>query len=572
MLPALLSLCSITLLCGWSVPLCQRWLAAEPPALRWPISFGLSVGGATLLFAVLGFSGLSTALVWVVLLLLAGGGLLLGVRPQLAPATPFTQWLRQVRSARPAALAQLVLLLAGAAALGHATYYPFIGDDEISRYGYFARIIFRGGYIGPAERGYPLLMPLAYAVPLFASGQLVEQLAKLIPLAFGVMTVAATGALARHWFGVRAGWYAAVMLAVTPPFLAWATVGYVDIPAALYIVLAAYAGDRWLKTASPGWALLAGVLAGLALWAKQAGFVAFSGLAVCGWLLLMRVPRKALAGGSRLLLAAFFCGGWWYLRNALYDGWLHAVPDAGLFHILQAPRQHLQLLLFAGNYADFGYLAAAIYLAGCAWAVTQLRQPAVRWCLLWCGPYTLLWWWQYSYDVRLLLTVLPFYALLAGAALAAARSRFFPDANSFWQVAAALLLLIACVWQARLGGALQWLRNPSATYAQRLEHAKGDMYPVVQFIEQKIGPREVVCSTDVRLRYYLLDFDIRFGYPALEQMAECDYFVWGSWAEAVYETLGIATNPQRMLNDPQQFVQEYRGPEEKITVYKTLHP
>lgn len=572
MLPALLSLCSITLLCGWSVPLCQRWLAAEPPALRWPISFGLSVGGATLLFAVLGFSGLSTALVWVVLLLLAGGGLLLGVRPQLAPATPFTQWLRQVRSARPAALAQLVLLLAGAAALGHATYYPFIGDDEISRYGYLARIIFRGGYIGPAERGYPLLMPLAYAVPLFASGQLVEQLAKLIPLAFGVMTVAATGALARHWFGVRAGWYAAVMLAVTPPFLAWATVGYVDIPAALYIVLAAYAGDRWLKTASPGWALLAGVLAGLALWAKQAGLVAFSGLAVCGWLMLMRVPRKALAGGSRLLLAAFFCGGWWYLRNALYDGWLHAVPDAGLFHILQAPRQHLQLLPFAGNYADFGYLAAAIYLAGCAWAVTQLRQPAVRWCLLWCGPYTLLWWWQYSYDVRLLLTVLPFYALLAGAALAAARSRFFSDANSFWQVAAALLLLIACVWQARLGGALQWLRNPSATYAQRLEHAKGDMYPVVQFIEQQVGPREVVCSTDVRLRYYLLDFDIRFGYPALEQMAECDYFVWGSWAEAVYETLGIATNPQRMLDDPQQFVQEYRGPEEKITIYKMLHP
>lgn len=572
MLPALLSLCSITLLCGWSVPLCQRWLAAEPPALRWPISFGLSVGGATLLFAVLGFSGLSTALVWVVLLLLAGGGLLLGVRPQLAPATPFTQWLRQVRSARPAALAQLVLLLAGAAALGHATYYPFIGDDEISRYGYLARIIFRGGYIGPAERGYPLLMPLAYAVPLFASGQLVEQLAKLIPLAFGVMTVAATGALARHWFGVRAGWYAAVMLAVTPQFLQWATVGYVDIPAALYIVLAAYAGDRWLKTASPGWALLAGVLAGLALWAKQAGFVAFSGLAVCGWLLLMRVPRKALAGGSRLLLAAFFCGGWWYLRNALYDGWLHAVPDAGLFHTLQAPRQLLQMLPFAGNYADFGYLAAAIYLAGCAWAVTQLRQPAVRWCLLWCGPYTLLWWWQYSYDVRLLLTVLPFYALLAGAALAAARSRFFPDANSFWQVAAALLLLIACVWQARLGGALQWLRNPSATYAQRLEHAKGDMYPVVQFIEQQVGPREVVCSTDVRLRYYLLDFDIRFGYPALEQMAECDYIVWGSWAEAVYETLGIATNPQRMLNDPQQFVQEYRGPEEKITVYKMLHP
>ena len=165
MLPALLSLCSITLLCGWSVPLCQRWLAAEPPALRWPISFCLSVGGATLLFAARGFSGLSTALVWVVLVLLAGGGLLLGEWPQLAPAAYLTQWLRQLRSARPVALAQFVLLLAGAAALGHATYYPFIGDYELSRYGYLARVLFRSGFIGPAERGYPLLMPLAYAVP-----------------------------------------------------------------------------------------------------------------------------------------------------------------------------------------------------------------------------------------------------------------------------------------------------------------------------------------------------------------------------------------------------------------------
>ena len=572
MLSALLSLGSIMLLCGWSVPLCQRWLAAEPPALRWPFSFGLSVGGATLLLAVLGFNGLTRALVWVVLLVLAGGGLLLGERPQLAPAAQLTQWLREWRSARPAALAQFVLLLAGAVALGHATYYPFIGDDEISRYGYLARVIFRGGYIGPDERGYPLLMPLAYAVPFFASGQLVEQVAKLIPLAFGALTVCATGGLARHWFGVRAGWYAAVLLAVTPPFLAWATVGYVDIPAALYIVLAAYAGDRWLKTASPGWALLAGAVAGLALWAKQAGFVAFSGLAVCGWLLLMRGPRKALAGGSLLLFAAFCCGGWWYFRNALYDGWLNAVPDAGLFHVMQAPRQLLQLVPFAGNYADFGYLAAAVYLAGCAWAVTQLRQPAVRWCLLWCGPYTLLWWWQYSYDARLLLTVLPFFAILAGAALAAVRSRFYLRANSFWQMAAALLFLIACVWQARLGGALEWLRNPAATYAQRLERAKGDMYPVVQFIEQKIGPREVVCSMDVRLRSYLLDFDIRNGYPALEQMKGCDHLVVGSWAENVYKTLGIATSPLSELDNAQQFVQEYRGPEGNITVYKVLHP
>ena len=572
MLPALLSLCSILLLCGWSLPLCQRWLAAEPPALRLPISFGLSVGGATLLFAVLGFSGLSAALVWLVLLLLAAGGVLLGAWPQLAAASHFTQWMRRLRAAQPAALAQLILLLAGAAALAHTSYYPFIGDDEISRYGYLARVIFRSGYIGPAERGYPLLLPLAYALPFFASGQLVEQVAKLIPLAFGVMTVSATGGLARHWFGARAGWYAAVLLAVTPPFMAWATVGYVDIPAALYILLAAYAGDRWHKTASPGWALLAGVLAGLALWAKQAGFVAFSGLAFSGLLLLTRVPRKALAGGALLLLAAFICGGWWYLRNAIYDGWLNAVPDAGLFHILQAPRGLWQLLPFAGNYADFGYLAAAAYLAGIAWAVMQLRQPAVRWCLLWCGPYTLVWWWQYSYDVRLLLTVLPFYALLAGAALAAVRSRFFARANPLWQAAAALLLLIACVWQARLGGALQWLLNPSASYAQRLERAKGDMYPVVQFIAQNIGPQEVVCSMDVRLRYYLLDFDIRAGYPALEQMAECDHLVVGSWAGAVYESLGISTSPLSVLDDTQQFVQEYRGPAGNIKVYKMLHP
>ena len=31
---------------------------------------------------------------------------------------------------------------------------------------------------------------------------------------------------------------------------------------------------------------------------------------------------------------------------------------------------------------------------------------------------------------------------------------------------------------------------------------------------------------DVLLRYYLLGFDIRVGYPALEQMAECGHLVW----------------------------------------------
>jgi hypothetical protein len=44
----------------------------------------------------------------------------------------------------------------------HALYYPFLGDDTLSRYGLQAQLIYRAGHIPPTVAGYPPLAPLTF--------------------------------------------------------------------------------------------------------------------------------------------------------------------------------------------------------------------------------------------------------------------------------------------------------------------------------------------------------------------------------------------------------------------------
>ena len=179
------------------------------------------------------------------------------------------------------------------AVLGQSTYYPFLGDDEISRYAYYARLMFVQGHISPDVRGYPMFLPMAYAYVFFVTGQIAEQLARVIPALLSAMTVLASGALAARWFGRRAGWAAALALMVSPLYLRWSPDGYIDIPSALYFVLCAYAADVWQARRQLRWAALAGLLAGLAMWTKQAGFAALACLGlVMGWTLLRDLLKR----------------------------------------------------------------------------------------------------------------------------------------------------------------------------------------------------------------------------------------------------------------------------------------
>lgn len=571
------------------------WLAeidgGDQRLLALPLAFGLSIGALTLWMALVGFWQLN---VWTALAfpaaLWAGWRLLLrdevrDARWRVSNASSarsrLTEWFAGLRRGEASAWVTLAAAALLIVVLGQATYYPFIGDDEISRYAYFARLLVVNGRVTPEVRGYPMLMSLGYAYVFLVAGQLAEQLAKLIPVLFSVATVMATAALGRRWFGPRGGWAAAFMLMATPLYLKWSPDGYIDIPSALYFVLGAYAADVWLERRERKWAALSGALAGLALWTKQAGFALLPAVGLAWvWAVVTdwRANRRAEAiaavrHGFVALIAAIWIGGWWYARNAYYDGWAGAVPGPGELYTRLAIRTLPQLIPFVGEFGTFGLLASPLYLAGIVWALAGWRQPKVGWLWAWSAPYTLLWWWLFSYDARFLLTVLPFYAIMSGGMMAAAR---WPHtAAARWAVvggvaAGAALSAVG----AELGGLRQWLAAPTATYAERLVRAKGDMYPTAEFLRDHTPPSASILSMDGRLKYYLIDRRMTINYPRrAAEIESYDYFVVGAWWPSAYAGFGAMDSEAVKIIETKAGLQEvYSNPGGKLTVFRVVKP
>nr|MBI2903777.1 glycosyltransferase family 39 protein [Chloroflexota bacterium] len=608
-------LCSVAAsLCFW--PWVERWFylpGDDWRLMRWPMAVGLSLGGLTLWMLVAGFWRLD---VWVALafpalvLLLSARSARSKFDLKNSALSAVKSFFLALRRGELKAWITLGGLIALAVVLGQATYYPFIGEDEISRYAYYARLIFTQGRVSAEVRGYPMFLPLAYSYIFFVTGQLAEQLARLIPVGLSVSTVIATAALGRRWFGARGGWAAAFVLIATPLYLHWSPNGYLDIPSALYFVLGAYAADVWLKRREMRWATLAGVLVGLALWTKQAGFAMLPGLGIVfAWATVRdwrggrsESARRVVRDGVMALLVAFFVGGLWYFRNAYYDGLGNAVPGPGSFYSQQANRGLTTLIPFIGEFVAFGVFASPLYLAGMVWgAFTSLRGgvlplkqfstlPAIAaspvaaghdsagqvWALVWCIPYTVLWWWLFSYDPRFLLTVLPFYALLVGGMIASASPiQFVPKIAARWAMAALIMAGVGLsVVGSKLGGLRQWVVAPTATYAERLVRAKGDLYPAVEFLRDHIPPDARVLSMDGRLKYYLIERPISVYYPyTLKDLAGYDYFVVGSWWPSAYAGLGQSNSEVlRAFDDPQTLQQVYSGPTGGLVVYRVVRP
>ncbi len=584
-------------------PWVNRWLAedqaAERQLIRWPLTVGLSLGALTLWMLVAGFWRLNG---WIILAFPIVTLILRFFPPQRTQRSLRIKFNNSVASvfsvvkkfllnlSRGQTTAWLVLagLIALLVVLAQSTYYPFIGEDEISRYAYYARLMFVEGRITNEVRGYPLFLPLAYAYVFFVTNQIAEQLARLIPATLSAMTVFATGALGWRWYGPRGGWAAAFALIATPLYLRWSPDGYIDIPSALYFVLTAYTADVWLTSRRLRWALLAGALAGLALWTKQAGFIALAGLGVMfAWVIIRdgfsrrrAAALTAMRDGLFALAAAFACGGWWYIRNALYDGWANAVPGPGQYYYQLAVHNLASLLSSLGEYRVFGIFASLIYMAGVIWGIFRLRQAA--WPLIWAIPYTLLWWQLFSYDGRFLLTVLPFYALLFGGLVAempwqkleSNSSKFWQRAQQWGGVALIMLVIGASIIGSQLGGLRQWLVAPTATYAERLYRAKGDLYPTVEFIRDHVPASARIVSMDGRLRYYLIDRSIDVFYPAQwSALKQYDYFVVGSWWTEAYPGFGYADSEViKAFDDPTRLEPVYAAPAGRLSLYRIVKP
>ena len=93
----------------------------------------------------------------------------------------------------------------------------------------------------------------------------------------------------------------------------------------------------------------------------------------------------------------------------------------------------------------------------------------------------------------------------------------------------------------------------------------------MQYLLDNSNSETLIYSTDGRLRYYLVDYDISVGYPNLDELQDYDLFVLGSRAKSVYDTTSQKeSNPYISLNDSTKFKTVYAGPHHKMAIYEVL--
>ena len=133
----------------------------------------------------------------------------------------------------------------------------------------------------------------------------------------GAMTVGLLGLLAGSLFGRRVAWVAMALAAVYPPLL---LVEGALVSEALFVPLvlaAALAALRGSRATDGGlrWAVLAGVLGGLATLTRTNAPVLLLPLALAVWTGRPRLSPRALAAPAALVVAAALCVLPWTVRN-----------------------------------------------------------------------------------------------------------------------------------------------------------------------------------------------------------------------------------------------------------------
>ena len=254
--PLLVGLTALALSLGW-LSVGMFWLGMLPG--RWLI------GPAMLGIVVLG---------WAVGLALNRGW----IAPRRWWAWWRERWARLWRFDPESLLAWTILGSLAVLAI-HALYYPFLGDDTLSRYGLQAQLIYRAGRIPRSVSGYPPLAPLTFVATWLAAGWPDEHLAKILPVVMAAGTLGAVYLLGRRLSGRRAGLIAAALVAVTPLFVRNATLAYTDIPTTFPLVLAVLYALRWWDSGRAREAVLAGVLLGIGLFTKQSALTWLASLA-----------------------------------------------------------------------------------------------------------------------------------------------------------------------------------------------------------------------------------------------------------------------------------------------------
>jgi len=371
----------------------------------------------------------------------------------------------------------LIVGISAGAALINALVWPFNTDDALGIYQPQAQAIYQTGAILPLTgadslyRAYPMLIQYHYAAIYFAAGWEHEYAAKLLPTLLGLSNLVIVAALARLLTGERAGWIAALVLALTPAFARWASSGYVDLPMAAYYGLAALFALRWLRGGSDHEAALSALWIAGAAWTKNAALI---GGALWGVTLIAIALYRNGSGGLRRLIVPFALAAGltapFYIRNLIGAGFI--APATAWTE--QAERTLTNLLIFVtlpDNYA----LSGLALLVGIGWGLAQLlrssaQRGGVLLLLTWTLPYFVAWWLFVSYDPRFLLLFVPLLAALAGSALdRIARDHLTAPARLRRLLfVVGLITALVIAWRS-VDYKDELLREPFMSHAQRLE-------------------------------------------------------------------------------------------------------
>ncbi|MBM4423117.1 MAG: hypothetical protein FJ030_06940 [Chloroflexi bacterium] len=469
--------------------------------------------------------------------------------------------------------------------------YPFYTYDVLVRYAADARDVFTRARIAPALTGYPLGVHLLYAFGFMAAGAANDHVAGMMSAALIAGMVITVWVVTRLLFTTRAAWVAALLTASAPVFVNWATSGYIDIPNGFYHGVTFAMAYLWLARGEARYALLAGLLGGLALWVKHSSLVLIPALAVVPllrlWPLSFARARREMALGAMALSAMALAAAPWFARSYLLGAEVFPAPSTydALFvdHSLNA------LIAFWYRRGEWGVPFAATVLAGMLlWAaafvwprlagLSDSEGDVRRAILLWAAfviPYHLIWWWGFTYQARYLFISLPMYAAVAGFAVDGAADRIPMLART--PAAATVIVAAALIGSAirpRLGAVYYLLTDPLRSDDVKLTRLAKDSWLTAKYVREKIPPGEKLYVMDGSLAYWLYDYELTAGYPTrLNDLRGYDYYIVAPWGESVLSALGASADEiNQSLDDPTLFVELYRSSDEGQTIYAVNGP
>ena len=288
---------------------------------------------------------------------------------------------------------------------------------------------------------YPLTWELLFGAALTIGGPIAAKLLHFICLPLVAITTARLAPLVEP----RARGAVAAAIAIVAPTMIWeATTAYVDLALAWYVALGAYALVRYADAADRRWLALSAMTFGIAMAIKNLGLVAFA-IAVVALAFIDLRRRRANDAALVRVCAAFALVALllplpWYVRAFAASG-NPVFPDFYAVFGAEPPERWSDDNEGAlqGFKDHFGRERTAANLAKLPWDVTVhgaryggtfgpiflLLVPfsifagaRARWLLVACGGYVAVWASPISsFQLRFLVPIVPFLAVLAAAGL-----------------------------------------------------------------------------------------------------------------------------------------------------------